>query len=61
MIAWIDRNSVNMQQSGFDESMSRIWNGLEIVAEFKMQGIGPDKYSDFKVFIFLSIFKTKTG
>lgn len=29
--------------------MSRIWNGIEIVAEFKLQGIGPDNFMVFQV------------
>jgi hypothetical protein len=38
-----------LEQHDFDGAMSRIWNGVDIVAEFKMQGIGPDNFTVFKV------------
>lgn len=44
-----------MEQRDFDASMSKILNGIEMIAELKMQGIGPDKYEVFKV-SFLKIF-----
>ena len=40
---------MKMEQHDFDGFISRIWTGLEIVAEFKMQGIGPDNFGTFKV------------
>ena len=41
-----------MEQRDFDAAMSKIWTGLEITAEFKYQGIGPDKFEIFQAHIF---------
>jgi hypothetical protein len=43
---------LSLQPYGFDGEISPIFSGLEMVAEFKLQGIGPDKYDLFKVIIF---------
>lgn len=41
LISWIDRFTEDMDKTDFDgSSMSKIWNGLDMVAEFKLQGIG---------------------
>jgi hypothetical protein len=37
-----------MQQHDFDGAISRIFSGLEIVAEFKTQGIGPENLETYK-------------
>ncbi|CAF0846025.1 unnamed protein product [Brachionus calyciflorus] len=48
LIDWVERCSLNMEQRDFDASMSKILNGIEMIAEFKFQGIGPDNYATFK-------------
>lgn len=46
---WIDKNTANLHQQSLEAAMSKIWNGFEIVSEFKMQGIGPDNFELYKV------------
>ena len=43
LITWMDTLTESMDQSKTDfdgQGMSKIYNGLEMVAEFKIQGIG---------------------
>jgi hypothetical protein len=44
-----------LEHNDFVGSMSKIWNGIEIVAEFKMLGIGADNYNVFKVSVLIFI------
>ena len=37
-----------MQQHDFDGAISRIFSGLEMVAEFKTQGIGPESLDTYR-------------
>lgn len=40
LISWIDRFTEDMDKTDFDgSSMSKIWTGLDIVAEFKVKNI----------------------
>jgi len=48
LIDWIDRNTLNMQQHDFDGAISRIFSGLEMVAELKTQGIGPESLDTYR-------------
>ena len=46
LVSWIDRSTDKMDSTDFDgTSMSPIWNGLDMVAEFKLQGIGKQFFS----------------
>ena len=41
LVSWIDLHTDRMDSTDFDgQSMSQVWTGLDIVAEFKLQGIG---------------------
>ena len=42
---------MNMQQHDFDGAISRIFSGLEIVAEFKTQGIGPENLDTYRKYM----------
>jgi hypothetical protein len=46
---WILRKADNLEKYDFDSAMSKIWSGLEIVAEFKLLGMGPDNFTTFTV------------
>ena len=57
-IDWIETNAaLDMKQNGFDSQIGKIYSGLEIVTQFKMQGIGPGSQYD----IFLKNLKDLKG
>ena len=48
LVSWIDCHTDQMDHTDFDgQSMSQVWSGLDIVAEFKLQGIGNFSFFSF--------------
>ena len=49
LIEWVDRNTCHLKDQGTDTAISKIWNGFEVVTDFKIMGIGPENFPLFKV------------
>ena len=45
---WMDKHKENLTDYSDFNSQSKVWNGTEIVAEYKLAGLGPDNFMSLK-------------
>lgn len=48
-IDWINKNTSHLDQHSADVAISKIWNGYEVINEFKLIGLGPENLPLYKV------------